>query len=65
MGLYFSARAIIDPDFARRYAEPGPKAWLGRKVFGDDNLSSLNHRIFLPLGVVVSSGLIIIGIHIW
>jgi hypothetical protein len=65
VGLYFSARSILNPEFARIYAETGPKAWLGRRAFGAENLSSLNRRLFLPLGVVISSGLILIGIYLW
>ena len=65
VGLYFSARSLLDIEFAERYAETGPKAWLGRKAFGTENLSTINRRVFLPLGVVISSGLILIGVHIW
>jgi len=65
VGLYFSTMSLLNPESAKRYAETGPKAWLGRKAFDAENISKLNRRVFLPLGVVISSGLIVIGIHIW
>jgi hypothetical protein len=65
VGLYFSTGSLLDPEFAKKYAETGPKAWLGRKAFGAENRPNLNRRILLPLGVVISFGLILIGILIW
>ena len=65
VGLYFSVMSLLNPAFAEKYAERGPKAWLGRKIFGTDNLSTINRRIFLPLGVAISFGLILIGVLIW
>lgn len=62
VGLFFSIKAHIDPAFARNYVETSPKVWLWRKHFGTEKALAMTKRIFLPLGIVISLGLIIFGI---
>jgi len=54
--------ALVDPAFARKHVETSPKVWLWRKYFGTEKALVVTRKIFLPLGVVISSGLIILGI---
>jgi hypothetical protein len=62
VGLYFSVKALVDPAFARKYVETSPKVWLWRKYFGAEKALIMTRKIFLPLGIVISLGFIILGI---
>jgi hypothetical protein len=60
LSLYLSIRSLLDPAFSRKYVETNPKAWLGRKLFGG-KASSLNRRLFLPLGIILGICFILVG----
>jgi hypothetical protein len=62
VGLFFCIWALVDPAFARRHVETSPKAWLWRKYFGIEKALTMTKEIFLPLGIIISVGLIISGI---
>lgn len=62
VGLFFSIMALVDPAFARKHVETSPKVWLWRKYFGTEKALIMTRKIFLPLGIVISSGLIILGV---
>jgi len=64
VGLFFSIMALVDPAFARKHVETSPKVWLWRKYFGTEKALVVTRKIFLPLGVVISLGLIILGISV-
>ncbi|MGD2248329.1 MAG: hypothetical protein PVF58_07960 [Candidatus Methanofastidiosia archaeon] len=62
VGLFFCIKALLDPAFARKHVETSPKVWLWRKYFGTEKALIMTQKIFLPLGIVISVGLIIFGI---
>jgi hypothetical protein len=62
VGLYFSAKALVDPAFARKHVKTSPKVWLWRRHFGIEKTLDITRRIFLPLGIVISLGLITVGV---
>lgn len=62
VGLFFSIQALVDPAFARRHVETSPKVWLWRKHFGTERALIMTRKMFLPLGIAISLGLIILGI---
>lgn len=62
IGLFFSIKALVDPAFARKHVETSPKVWLWRKYFGTEKALIMTRKIFLPLGIVISLVLIILGI---
>jgi hypothetical protein len=62
VGLFFSTKALVDPAFARTHVETSPKVWLWRKYLGTERALVLTKKIFLPLGIVISLVLIIIGL---
>ena len=62
IGLYFSIKALVDPAFARKHVETSPKVWLWRKLYGTEKALVMTKKIFLPLGIVISLCLLIIGI---
>ena len=62
VGLFFSVKALRNPTFARMHVETSPKVWLWRKYFGVEKALIMTKKIFLPLGIVISLGLIVVGI---
>lgn len=62
VGIFFSIKALVDPAFARKHVETSPKVWLWRKYFGTEKALIMTKKIFLPLGIIISLGLIILGI---
>jgi hypothetical protein len=62
VGLYFSTKALVNPTFARKYVETSPKVWLWRRHFGIEKTLNMTRKIFLPLGILISLGLIALGI---
>ncbi len=65
VGLFFSIQALVDPAFARRHVETSPKVWLWRKHFGTERALIMTRKMFLPLGIAISLGLIILGITLF
>lgn len=61
VGLFFSIWALVNPAFARKHVETSPKVWLWRRHFGVEKALTMTREIFLPLGVIISLGLIILG----
>ena len=64
VGLFFSIIALVNPAFARRHVETSPKVWPWRKYFGTEKALIVTRKILLPLDVVISLGLIILGISV-
>ena len=62
VGLFFSIKALVDPAFARKHVETSPKVWLWRRHFGVEKALTITKKIFLPLGIVISLGLMVLGI---
>ncbi len=62
VGLFFSILALVNPTFALKHVETSPKTWLLRKQYGTEKALDITRKIFLPLGVIISLGLIILGI---
>ncbi|WP_027150377.1 hypothetical protein [Methylobacter tundripaludum] len=65
-GSFFLIRNIIhlrDEKKLREYVESSPKAKLWIKKFGLEKTITLTKQYFLPLGILVSCGLI--GVGLW
>jgi len=65
IGLIFCIFALINPTFAKRHTETSPKIWLWRKYFGVERALYLTRTIFVPLGIIISIGLIISGVGLY
>ena len=63
--LVMAIRFLVDKSFGEKYITESPKAFIWRKMFGEEKAYKLTKRIFAPLGVVVSLGLIITGTYIF
>ena len=64
-GGYFLIRNIMhlnNEDKLRHYVETSPKAKLWVKKFGEEKTLHLTKKYFLPLGILVSLGLVTVGI---
>ncbi len=55
-------KATFDRDFAARYAEKSPKAWLWRKLLGVERTTFAVHRVFGPLGMVLGVGMLVFAV---
>ena len=65
-GVFFLIRNIIyfrDDEKLREYIEKSPKAKLWIKKYGTEKTMALTKKIFLPLGILVSCGLL--GVGLW
>ena len=62
LSLFFSIKSLMNPAFAKKYVETSPKAWLWKKIFGTEKTSIINQKIFLPLGIILGLGFIIVGV---
>lgn len=58
LNVGLAGRALVDPAFARSYAESSPKAALWRKWFGVDKAAKLVRTVFAPIGLTLGLGLI-------
>lgn len=53
-----AGRALVNPAFARSYAESSPKAALWRKWFGVERTARLVRAVFAPIGMALGLCLI-------
>ncbi len=61
--LVMAIRFIVDKDFGERYVRESPKALIWRKLFGDDKAYKMTKTIFAPLGIAISTGMIMMGTY--
>lgn len=61
LDLYVSTKFLMNKQFARKYIESSPKAWLWRKIFGVNKATMITRQIFAPVGLIVGVGLIVVG----
>lgn len=62
--LSFIFKFKKDPSFAEKYVKNSPKAYIWRKMFGEEKALKLIHTVFIPIGFVLSIGFILYGIYI-
>ena len=63
-GLFFfirNIRYLFNSQALRHYVATSPKAYLWQKKFGIEKTIKLTKNIFLPIGILISLGLIILG----
>jgi hypothetical protein len=61
--LVMAIRFITDKNFGERYIRESPKAFIWRRIFGEEKAYKMTKKIFAPLGIAVSTGIIIMGIY--
>lgn len=62
VGLYFSGRFLIDPEYAKKYVLENPKAYLWKKISGADKTMTMTKYVFAPIGIALSLLLIALGL---
>jgi len=63
VAIYFPVRFLRDDQFARSYIQNSPKAFLWRKIFGEEKALKITKTIFAPLGILLGIALIVFGIY--
>jgi hypothetical protein len=63
-GLITCIRLYTDKQFGENYIKKSPKALIWRKLFGEEKAYKLTKTIFAPIGLVLGSALIIIGLYL-
>ncbi len=61
--LVMAIRFIVDKNFGERYIRESPKAFIWRKMFGEEKAYKMTKTIFAPLGIVISTGMIAMGAY--
>jgi hypothetical protein len=62
-GTVTCIRFYVDKQFGENYIRKSPKALIWRKLFGEEKAYRISKTIFIPLGLVMSSVLIIVGLY--
>ncbi|WP_292468707.1 hypothetical protein [Methanolobus sp.] len=65
LNLYYATKFLKDLEYAQKYAETSPKAFLWRKAFGVEKTTKIIKHIFAPLGIILGAGFILMGIWIY
>lgn len=61
--LYYSYKILNDPEYARNYVRTSHKAYLWRKVFGEEKAVALTKNVFAPLGIALGLFLLVSSIY--
>lgn len=62
LNLFFSIKFLRNPNYARNYITKSPKAFLWRKIFGEERAYKITKNVFLPLGITIGVLMILVGI---
>lgn len=63
-GVVLGATATFNQEFAVRYVRTSPKAWLWRKMLGEERATRAVQRVFGPLGIAFGLALIVIALRV-
>jgi len=64
INLYFAIRFIINPEYGQDYIKNSPKAFIWRKLLGEEKAYSITRKIFVPIGIILGAVLILIGLYL-
>lgn len=53
-----------DRSFGSNYVKNNPKAYIWRKMFGEEKALRLIRTVFIPMGFLISVGFIIYGLYL-
>ncbi|MDO8644658.1 MAG: hypothetical protein Q7S00_06820 [bacterium] len=62
VNLYFCYKFRTDETFAINYVKTSPKAYIWRKLWGEEKALHVIHKVFVPIGLVISGILALTGI---
>jgi len=61
VNIYYATKFLTDPSFASNYVKKSPKAYIWRKMFGEEKSIKIIRRLFAPLGIILGTGFILFG----
>lgn len=61
--LVIALRFLVDKEFGEQYIRESPKAYLWRKIFGEENAYKITKSIFVPLGILLGFAVVILGVY--
>ena len=61
---YQAGRILVDSKYAAQYTQKSYKAWLWRKLFGEDKAAKIIRTFFAPIGVALGLGFTIVGVYL-
>ena len=64
VNLYYAIKFLRDPQFAENYIKKSPKAFIWKKLFGEEKAIKITRNIFAPIGLLLGIGFILGGILI-
>jgi len=64
INLYFAIRFLKNPKFGKDYIKNSPKAYLWRKLFGEEKAYSITRKVFVPIGIILGVIFILIGLSL-
>lgn len=62
INLSLMIKIVRDPKFAYNYVKNSPKAFLWRKLFGEERALIIVKKIFVPIGFIIGVCLVVFGI---
>jgi len=62
INIYYCIRNLKDQKFAEKYIRNSHKAFLLRKIFGEEKAIHIIRKIFVPLGIIIGVLLILSGV---
>lgn len=64
VNLYYATKFLKDPKFAEDYIRKSHKAFIWRKIFGEEKAIKITKSVFAPIGILFGIGFILGGIYI-
>ncbi len=62
--LYSALKFIRNPEYAKHYIKNNPKAFVFRKLFGEEKALRITRSFFAPLGAIIGLFLLFFGIYL-
>lgn len=63
VSIYTAIRFLKDPEFAKNYIQKSPKAFIWRKLLGEEKSLELTKNFFAPFGLLIGVGITLFGIY--
>ena len=64
-GIYNASRFYLKPEYAREYVKNNRKAYIWRKIFGEEKAIKYIWGIFAPVGLLLSVLLVLVAIYLY
>ncbi|NCS72097.1 MAG: hypothetical protein GW775_02420 [Candidatus Magasanikbacteria bacterium] len=65
VNIFWATKSLIDPKFAKKYMAKSPKAWVWKKIVGEERALKVLRIVFAPIGIVVGIILLLYGLSLF